>query len=208
MIPAQQDCRVKSDKLSGSYEGKCTNGLADGKGLAIGVDKYRGKFRDGYPHGKGTYTYADGSVYKGEFVMGRREGRGVYEQIVDGKKHIKDGYWKDDTFIGAKKEKPYVVRMRRNLDRYTINRVGEGDLIRIFLKQNGRNNTSVRDLMTFASSGNEMNLANNLSFKDVEFPFTCKLRYTTMNKIQTQTVEVVFEFEIKEPGTWNVEIHN
>jgi hypothetical protein len=35
------------------------------------VGKYSGSFADGCRHGHGTFDYADGSVYIGEFRLGR-----------------------------------------------------------------------------------------------------------------------------------------
>lgn len=208
-IIAQNECKVLLEDLSGNYEGDCRKGLAHGKGKAVGIDSYSGKFKKGYPEGRGTYNYADGSFYKGEFKKGRREGKGRYVFYTDeGKKMEQDGYWEDDRYIGPKKIKPYKVKMRRNIDRYTISRINDGNDIRIFLKQNGRNNPTISNLMINGSSGQEMSVSSYLGFKNVEFPFTCKLRYTTQNKLQTSSYEVLFEFEIIKPGKWNVNLHN
>lgn len=208
VLMAQTDCKVLVENLSESYVGKCKNGLAHGKGLARGIDTYKGKFREGYPDGKGTYTYADGSIHIGDFKKGRRDGKGKYSFMADGKEMLQEGYWKDDSYVGPVKPKAYKIKMKRNIDRYTVSRVGEGDDIRIFLKQNGRNNSSVTDMMITASSGDEMTVASNFGYKNVEFPFTIVLRYQTANKIRTASMEVLFELEIIEPGNWNVTIHN
>ncbi|MDZ7635813.1 MAG: hypothetical protein U5L72_15815 [Bacteroidales bacterium] len=40
-------------------------GLVDGAGEALGTDHYQCSFKKGLPHGKGTYAYADGSLYEG-----------------------------------------------------------------------------------------------------------------------------------------------
>lgn len=207
-LVAQSDCVVKVDDLVGTYEGKCKKGLAHGKGLAVGKDTYKGKFKNGYPEGKGTYTYADGSVYKGEFSEGRRDGRGNYEIFVDGKKVLKEGFWEDDVYVGPKKIKPYKVKMKRNIDRFAISRTGDGDRIKIFVKQNGRTNPTVTDVMITANNGDEQSIANSMGYTNVDFPFTCKLRYRTQNKLQTASYEVVFEFEIVKPGNWSVTLHN
>ena len=44
-----------------------------------GGGKYVGDFVDDKRHGQGSYTYPDGDVYEGEFRFGRREGRGKYK---------------------------------------------------------------------------------------------------------------------------------
>ena len=40
----QTDCKVTMPKLSGTYTGGCKKGLAQGKGIAQGVDRYEGQF--------------------------------------------------------------------------------------------------------------------------------------------------------------------
>jgi hypothetical protein len=40
-------------------------------------DKYVGEFRDGKYHGQGTATYADGGKYIGEFKDGNKNGQGT-----------------------------------------------------------------------------------------------------------------------------------
>ena len=38
--------------------------------------KYKGEFINGKRHGKGTFTYTDGSAYIGKFIAGKEEGLG------------------------------------------------------------------------------------------------------------------------------------
>jgi hypothetical protein len=66
----RQDCQVLDPKLQGHYSGECQNGQAFGTGEAVGVDKYEGQFAQGLPDGSGTYTWADGESFKGEFRQG------------------------------------------------------------------------------------------------------------------------------------------
>jgi len=64
-------------------------------------ENYNGKYSNGAYNGKGTYTYADGSVYKGNFVDGKRSGKGV---LTKGKNFYK-GEWLNDQKNGHGKEK-------------------------------------------------------------------------------------------------------
>ncbi|MEI6061185.1 MAG: hypothetical protein WCR72_10775, partial [Bacteroidota bacterium] len=57
----QEKCRVLKPELVGTYEGKCKDGLANGKGIAIGTDRYEGQFTKGFPQGYGTYTWSTGA---------------------------------------------------------------------------------------------------------------------------------------------------
>ena len=207
-LMAQSDCKVLAENLQGTYEGKCLNGLAHGKGMAVGEDTYKGKFKEGYPEGKGTIIYADGSTYKGEFKQGRRHGKGNYSMLVEGNKVKKDGFWEDDVYMGPQKAVPYKVKVRRSVERFAISKVGDGNSIKIHLMQNGLNNSSVEDIILYGSSGSEQLISHNIGYSNVEFPFSGKIRYTTANKIKTSRFEVVFEFEILEPGDWKISLYN
>jgi len=56
-------------------------------------DKYVGEWKDNKYHGQGTYTYADGRKYVGEWKDNKRHGQGTYT-TNDGVKYV--GEWKND----------------------------------------------------------------------------------------------------------------
>ncbi len=76
------DCRVRDVAgylRGGGYEGDCTKDeVAHGQGEAKGADTYVGTFVNGWPEGKGTYTWENGARLEGTFKRGRAEGPGVY----------------------------------------------------------------------------------------------------------------------------------
>lgn len=75
------DCRVRdvAGYLRGSYEGDCDkNEIAHGQGEAKGADAYVGSFVNGWPEGKGTYTWEKGGRLEGMFRKGKANGPGVY----------------------------------------------------------------------------------------------------------------------------------
>ena len=47
-------------------------------------------------HGQGTYTYADGRKYVGEWKENKKHGQGTYT-YADGRKDA--GEWKEDKFV-------------------------------------------------------------------------------------------------------------
>ena len=68
--------------------------------LQIGNDFYTGECKNGKPHGKGTYIWADGTSYDGEWKDGKRHGEGKYT-FADGYyigKWIEDEQEGDVTF--------------------------------------------------------------------------------------------------------------
>lgn len=57
---------------------------------------YEGEFRDGKRHGRGAYTWPDGSRYEGGFRDGVLHGRGVMTK-PDGTRQ--EGEWRDGVFV-------------------------------------------------------------------------------------------------------------
>ena len=55
--------------------------------------KFEGEYKDGSPHGKGTWTHPDGDKYIGEYKDGVQHGKGTYI-YPSGNKYV--GIWKDD----------------------------------------------------------------------------------------------------------------
>ena len=53
-----------------TYEGEWVNGRAQGQGIGIDAfgNKYLGRFKDDMKHGYGVENYANGDIYKGDFL--------------------------------------------------------------------------------------------------------------------------------------------
>ncbi len=107
---------------SNAQKGECTTGnCMNGKGRFIFAngEKYIGEFQNSLPHGRGAYHNNDGTVYRGPFVNGKRQGygtltfsngesyigefknnmrhgEGIYT-FKDGKQQ--KGKWRDGTFV-------------------------------------------------------------------------------------------------------------
>ena len=60
--------------------------------IAINGEAYVGSFKNGLPHGKGTYTYSDGATYVGEFLNGKESGKGIFNCWVHGATYDGDFY--------------------------------------------------------------------------------------------------------------------
>ena len=82
--------------------GEYKDGNRHGQGLEKFPDgsKYVGEFKDNKSHGQGTFSFVGGDKYVGEFKDGQRTGEGTYT-YAGGK--VKEGIWKNDKFMYAKK---------------------------------------------------------------------------------------------------------
>ncbi len=191
-LSAQKKCRVMSKNLKGSYIGGCNKGFAHGSGTAIGTDSYKGDFKKGYPNGKGSCSYSDGSFYVGEWKKGMRHGEGEYAFKVDGRDSIQAGKWRNDVYQGPIKKSPYRVEIARSVDRYTFRRVGDGNQVTIKFLQNGMTNSSIQNFTILGNRGSRVNVGSAIGYEYIdEFPFSCRVNYNTSNKLKTSNYDVL-----------------
>ena len=203
-----KECKVLMPSISGTYKGKCKKGLAHGKGEAQGVDHYIGRFIQGWPEGKGTYTWTNGDQYVGEFVKGKREGEGKMTMGSGDEESVLIGIWENDDYKGFKPEKPKVIN-KYNIDRYNFRHEGYViNRVLIDFMQNGARNTNITDLRLATNSGASTSRGSLVGYENINYPVEIKVMYTTWNKMHTATYRVLFEFRISEPGDWVVTLHN
>jgi hypothetical protein len=97
---------------------------------------------------------------------------------------------------------------KRNVMRYTSRRNGQGDQVMIRILLNGVPNQDIQNLMLLSNSGTEIRNNQFIGFKRVEFPFWGKITYSTRNNTMTSRFDVIFEFEITQPGFWEIILHH
>ncbi len=205
---AQQNCQVLMSKIDSIYIGKCKKGLAHGKGIAIGVDSYDGRFSKGYPNGTGTYIWENGDNYTGNWENGKRNGGGTLCLKLAEKDSIIFGLWENDKYLGTIPEAPRVVT-KISIDRYSfIKMTGPKKRVLINFLQNGSRNTGISNFMMISSKGVETSLGHLIGYEFIDFPVKIKVNYETLNKMKSVKYQATFEFIISEPGDWRVEIHN
>jgi hypothetical protein len=66
-----------------------------------------GSIRDGKRHGQGTYTYANGDKYVGEWRDGKRHGQGILT-YADGRPPL-EGIWEDNKFVRAERIPDHIA---------------------------------------------------------------------------------------------------
>lgn len=201
----ESKCKVTVPRLSGTYSGECKKGLAHGRGIARGIDIYEGEFRKGLPEGRGIYRWAEGKFYEGYWRQGLREGAGkmVYPDSTI------TGYWKADKYVGKEDIKPYKVLRSLYVARSTFTKTSDtGNQIKIKLTMGGAPNTTIQDFSMVYSSGEEYKMSNVYGIQNVTYPITVLVTYLTWNVFHTVQTNITFEFQINEPGTWDVNIQN
>ncbi len=203
-----ETCKVLKPEIATSYSGDCKKGLANGNGIAVGTDKYEGKFKDGLPQGNGTYLYANGDVYVGDFKEGMRSGNGKFTFKFLGRDSTYMGMWKEDKLVKKIVPPPYLISQKLNLQRFTVTKVNAGNRVMFSFMQNGANNRSISGLSFVESSGTLLNIGQDQGFDNVKFPFNCKVTYSTLNSFRSANNDITFEIQINEPGQWMVTLFN
>jgi len=202
------DCKVLMPAISGTYTGDCKNGLAHGKGISAGTDRYEGEFNRGLPNGDGIYEYNGGPVYKGEWSKGLKHGRGeITYHTLRGDSVIK-GFWRADDYIGRENLPSYDIVRKDNLLSVNISKEGSGNTIVIRYLMKGQINSKVRGLSMVYSSGTTFKTGTYEGLQDVRFPLELKITYNTNNPISRSSFDVVFECIINEAGKWEITLNN
>lgn len=204
----QADCKVLLPEIANRYEGKCKNGLANGKGIAQGTDTYEGKFKNGLPHGFGTYKWANGDTYEGFFVKGKMEGKGIFKGKINGRDSVYTGMWHQGKLEKVILPPRYSVLVSRNVTRYTITKNGATNRLLFSFMQNGTTNPNITNLQILCDNGTTFRLGEKIGFENVLFPVSCKVTYATPNSLRTVWYDVTFEFTINEKGEWVITLHN
>ena len=209
ILYAQEECKVLMPEISGSYTGKCKKGLASGKGLAIGTDTYEGRFLKGLPDGTGKYTWADGRVYEGSWSAGEREGKGTMIYPTAGEDSIVAGIWNDDDYNGPVPLPPYKITRSRSVVRSSIRKINEmGSGVRLGIFLGGSYNVELEDFSMISDTGEQIMLGQRFGIQNAIVPYSVYIKYRSWNQLRTQQHDVIFEFTINEPGTFEVTIHN
>jgi len=77
--------KVADENIRGNaYQGEIQDETAHGQGESQGRNHYKGGFDKGMKHGRGIYTWADGTVYQGEFAQDEAVGIGALKASAEG----------------------------------------------------------------------------------------------------------------------------
>jgi hypothetical protein len=201
---AQSECKVMLPRIDVSYTGSCKQGLANGQGEAIGMDKYKGEFKKGFPDGVGTYVWQTGETYTGEWKKGLREGSGKLAFKYQGRDSVLAGIWKEDKYVGVRAPDPFVVEYRNSIGRVTCVKVGDRPYVKYKFSRNGGESNDISNLLMQGSSGAESNSGSFTGFEQVSFPFTGKVKFLAPNSFMTAPISCELRIVINDSGSWVV----
>jgi hypothetical protein len=205
----QTDCKVLMPSISATYSGECKKGLANGNGVAQGTDHYEGHFAKGLPDGQGTYTWQNGSYFQGQWEKGFKNGIGKMVYKLQAGDSTVTGYWEKDNYKGKKIIASYKLTRSRGVVRYTFRKIadnGNDMVIKIFL--GGELNTNIEDFSMAYDSGDQYERGSSYGIQNIRFPLNVKITYRTWNQFHTSQSDVTFEFELSEPGKWELTLVN
>lgn len=197
---------VLMKEIAGKYDGDLKNGLANGKGTAVGTDTYEGHFRKGLPNGEGTYTYSNGDMYKGNFVNGRFSGKGTLYYKSVSPDSVSAGFWDEGKYLGKVKIDPYVISNQTGIVDPRISLIGEGNQIELTVLDPFNKyiipqiNANGKFFQRFSYS--------RIYFEQIDFPIELDIMYYCSNKIRTGTIYNTIRIKINKPGNWQITLKN
>ncbi len=202
-----QNSPVLVPELQGKYEGKIKNGLANGKGMAVGKDKYEGYFKKGLPDGKGIYIWANGDVYEGYFKRGKLEGKGKLKFKFIEKDSILVGIFENSVYIGTKPLPDIKVIQLHNADGVLARKTADDrDVIFVHILRDARP-APISNLMVNVTSGTYTIYETYVHVENYILPLTINLRYTLPGYL-TGTIDVTVEFIMQNKGQFKVDVKN
>ncbi len=197
-----KECEVKMDAIKGLYTGECAEGKATGKGKSVGTDQYEGDFKDGYPDGKGMYTWKDGHYFVGAFKKGRKEGKGdMYYESASGGDSVITGFWKKDKYFGLYEKQYEVISTSSRVtkvDCSLTDKIGEDIFITVHqLRSGGAVISNITNITgTYYTKSNQVMTNSSMTkIQQVTFPFRA-----IFNLSNGESAEIIFN----EKGNYDV----
>lgn len=202
-----KNCKVLIQSISQDYKGGCSNGLANGKGEAKGEDSFVGIFKDGFPNGKGKYTFQNGNFFEGNWNMGKKEGEGKFVYFISGKKMVQKGFWLNDEYAGITDPKEsFVVTNKINVPYYNFTK-REDDQNKLIFSMTSANVKYVPSKFNIkTSSGTTLYGLKELIISDFKLPFHCEIEYILIKS--GVAINCNFTFDITKSGNYELQLIN
>lgn len=204
---SSNSCKVLLEEISDEYNGKCQDGLANGKGTAVGEDTYKGLFKNGLPDGKGKYIYKNGNVYKGNWKNGHKNGKGKFYYSINGEKHTLKGYWQNDEYVGkSNPDISYRVTASTGIIQYEVENIdGPSNQITFYIIS-AMTKYVPTDIKIDISSGQVVQTGKKFEINNIFIPFNCDISYSII--MGGERKECHFMFDILKKGKYEIILHN
>ena len=93
--------------------------------------------------------------------------------------------------------------------RNNFNKTSEtGSNITVKILLGGSVNSDLQGFSMVSDSGSAYQSGSSNAIQNVHFPLNVKVSYRTWNLLHSAQTDVVFEFEISDPGIWEVTLTN
>jgi len=103
----------------------------------------------------------------------------------------------------------FRILTSRYVSRYTLKRsIDHNNGVRIKILLNGQDNTDIEDFSMVYDSGNEYRMGNIYGIENSSFPLYVKVTYRSWNAFHAVQSDVIYEFVVYYPGTWDLTICN
>lgn len=128
---------------------------------------------------------------------------------IAGGDSVVSGIWKDDVYMGEVPVPQYQIERSRSVLRSSIRQVNEmGSGIRLRIYLGGKTNSELEDFSMASDSGEQYQAGELTGIQNAIVPYSVSIKYRTWDQLHTQQHDVVFDFIINEPGTFDVTLHN
>ncbi len=202
-----ENCKVLMSTISQNYTGECYNGLANGKGKAIGIDTFVGYFKDGLPNGKGKYTFQNGSLFEGNWNMGKKEGEGKFTFFISKRKMVQKGFWLNDEYFGnTDPNEFFVIKNKSNIPYYNFTRNDDEKNKLVFSMIASNLKFVPINFALKTSSGIKINGLKEITISDFSLPFHFEVEYVIFKSGNLVTCS--FAFDINKPGNYELQLIN
>ena len=105
--------------------------------------------------------------------------------------------------------KGYCIVRNLGVVRYSFRKIndnGNDMVIKIFL--GGELNTNIEDFSMAYDSGDQYERGSSYGIQNIRFPLSVKITYRTWNQFHSSQSDITFEFELSEPGKWELTLVN
>jgi hypothetical protein len=114
-----------------------------------------------------------------------------------------------DSYKSHRQRPQYRILSTRYVSRSSFKRlVSPQNSVRIRIMQNGVDNTQIEDFSIFYDSGSEYHSGYFHGIDHSSLPLYVKVTYKAWNTFHAVQNDVVYEFILYSPGSWEVTINN